>query len=146
MLPCAAAWPTSARAGGICLPNCLKRAPDVGSLALYEADFAALEAARTNLADWSEITDFKWVDVPAEFGSERFNHVIMNPPFHTDRAADPALGQAFIKAAARALMPGGSLLMVANRNLPYETTLADTFKRFETLADEGGFKVMRAFR
>ncbi len=113
----------------------LARAPGVGSMVLYEADFAALEAARTNLAAWSEIADFKWMDVAGEFGSERFNHVIMNPPFHTDRAADPALGQAFIKAAARALMPGGSLLMVANRNLPYEATLADSF---QAVRDAGG--------
>ncbi len=123
----------------------LKRTPDVGSLALYEADFAALESARVNLAGWSQVADFKWVDVPKEFGTERFNHVIMNPPFHTERAADPTLGQAFIAASARALVPGGSLLMVANRNLPYEATLAEHFKRVETLADEGGFKVMRAF-
>jgi 16S rRNA (guanine1207-N2)-methyltransferase len=123
----------------------MKVAPEVGSLALYEADHAALGCARENLAPWAQVADFKWMDVPAEFGDAQFNHVIMNPPFHTDRAADTALGQAFIQAAARALMPGGSLLMVANRNLPYETVLEGAFKRYERLADEQGFKVIEAF-
>ena len=49
--------------------------------------------------------------------------MIMNPPFHQGRAAEPDLGAAFIAAAARILKPHGRLMMVANRQLPYEAAL-----------------------
>ena len=53
----------------------------------------------------------------------------MNPPFHTSRAADPALGQGFINPQlARNLTRNGNLWMVANRHLPYEVTLNETFR------------------
>ena len=53
--------------------------------------------------------------------------VVMNPPFHEGRKADPELGQAFIEAAAGMLGAKGKLYMVANRHLPYEETLERLF-------------------
>jgi len=123
----------------------LKRGGAVGSLALYEADHASLEFAKKNLMDFSDLpTSFYWLDVTTEFDTARFNWVIMNPPFHTGRAADPALGRQFIEKAAKALMPGGRLLMVANRQLPYEQTLSRLFNRVEKKAEKDGFKVIEA--
>ena len=43
-------------------------------------------------------------------------------------------------------MPKGRLLMVSNRNLPYERTLDRTFRSHAMLADTGGFKVLEAIR
>ena len=54
--------------------------------------------------------------------------------------------RAFIEAAAATLVPGGRLIMVANRNLPYEERLSALFRHYEMLADEGGFKVLLAIR
>ncbi len=70
----------------------------------------------------------------------------MNPPFHDSHAANPELGVAFIKAAAKALKPGGKLLMVANRNLPYEASLSEEFASFTTLEENGRFKIIEAVR
>ena len=70
----------------------------------------------------------------------------MNPPFHTGRAADPALGIAFIAAAARALTGSGQLWMVANRHLPYEAALRDRFKTVEELGGDAAFKLFHATR
>ncbi len=70
----------------------------------------------------------------------------MNPPFHDSHAANPALGVAFITAAAKVLKPGGKLLMVANRNLPYEAALAQAFASFTTLEENDRFKVIEAVR
>ena len=69
--------------------------------------------------------------------------MIANPPFHQGRAAEPDLGAAFIAAAARILTPAGRLLMVANRQLPYEATLDAAFRHWEKLAEDGAYKVMR---
>jgi 16S rRNA (guanine1207-N2)-methyltransferase len=74
----------------------------------------------------------------------------MNPPFHHGlhggRQADPDLGRRFIQCAASTLVQGGKLLMVANRNLPYEETLNAVFRRVEKIADEAGYKVFEATR
>lgn len=117
---------------------------DIESVALFEADHAALEAARRNVED--ERASFHWHDVVGEPIAQRFDTVVMNPPFHTGRAADPALGTAFIDRAAAILAPGGRLLMVANRQLPYERQLEARFGRWEKVEERAGFKVLTATR
>ena len=72
--------------------------------------------------------------------------MICNPPFHAGRAADPALGVAFIAAAGRILKPGGALWLVANRHLPYERALDARFQTLQTLAETGRFKAILASR
>ncbi|WP_264211061.1 class I SAM-dependent methyltransferase [Leisingera thetidis] len=114
----------------------------VEELHLAEADFHALACARQNAADGR--AQFHWADARSWKAPGLVNTVVMNPPFHTGRAAEPSLGQAFIGAAAAMLAPGGSLWMVANRHLPYETALAD---RFAQVREEGGdnrFKILHA--
>ena len=78
------------------------------------------------------------------FRRNPYDWVIMNPPFHSGRAAEPALGQRFIEVASSTLPRGGRLLMVANRNLPYEQILEKTFRRVEKLSERDGFKVFEA--
>lgn len=115
---------------------------------LYEADHGSLEAARANLAAIAPPPEFGffWHDLVGEPVERKYDLVVMNPPFHQGRAAEPGIGQAMIQAASAALKPGGQLLMVANRGLPYEQTLAASFKRVEELRNEGGFRVMSARR
>jgi 16S rRNA (guanine1207-N2)-methyltransferase len=122
----------------------LQRCPKVKSLDLYEADFASLEAAKANLSGAVVPVRSFWHDLDAESVGERYDAIVMNPPFHADRKADPLLGQAMIKAAAGALKSGGRLFLVANRQLPYERALAGHFASFEQVADAHGFKVIAA--
>ena len=70
----------------------------------------------------------------------------MNPPFHTGRSAEASIGQRMIAAAAKALKPGGRLLMVANRELPYEDTLQRAFRRFERIDEDRQYKVIKAVK
>jgi 16S rRNA (guanine1207-N2)-methyltransferase len=111
-------------------------------LDLVEADAAALDCARANITDprahlhWADATLWR-PDAPADT-------VITNPPFHTGRSADPDLGRAFIAAAAAMLKPSGALWLVANRHLPYETALAQHFRRVEEAAGDSRFKVLHA--
>jgi len=122
----------------------LERCPGVQSIDLFEAEERALDLARRNLADARVPLRFHWHDVAAGVPG-RFDAVVSNPPFHVGSRGVPALGRAFIAAAARALKRDGQFLMVANRHLPYEDALREVFGRGELLAEQGGFKVYRAW-
>jgi 16S rRNA (guanine1207-N2)-methyltransferase len=124
----------------------LAACPGITQFDSIEADHAALQAARTNLSPLSETCPiaFHWLDLVSEMPPGTFEWIVMNPPFHQGRAATPALGASFIAAAARVLGPGGRLLMVANRNLPYEAALQRDFAGFRVLAETSGFKVIEA--
>ena len=115
---------------------------DVTSIALVEADHAALECAKLNITD--PRASFYWADATRWETKEFLDCVVMNPPFHTGRKGDPALGQAFIDTAARVLKPTGKLYMVANRHLPYEQTLEARFKHVSEIAGDRSFKIIEA--
>jgi 16S rRNA (guanine1207-N2)-methyltransferase len=122
-----------------------KRFPDLSGLDLYEADFASLEAARGNLGG-TAATGFFWIDLLVEAVERRYDAVVMNPPFHRGRAAEPEIGAAMVRVAAKALKPGGRLFMVANRQLPYEAALSAVFSSHTEIARDGMFKVFAARR
>ena len=122
------------------------RCPGVARLDLYEADFDALEAARLNVRPQGAAPGFFWLDLAREEVGRRYDAVLMNPPFHRGRAAEPELGAAMIGAAARALKPGGRLFMVANRHLPYERALAAAFPQHAEIVRDHAFKVLAARR
>ncbi|WP_422039565.1 class I SAM-dependent methyltransferase [Roseibium sp.] len=126
----------------------LEKAPKVTAIDLYEAEKRALDLAENNLSAfkgkrtmngiWCDVT--KGIEGPYDF-------IVSNPPFHQTGKADRAdVGQGFIKAAAAGLRPGGEFYMVANRHLPYERTLSAVFADVTQLADEGGYKVIRAVK
>ncbi len=118
----------------------------VKSIALYEADHASLEAAKANMARLAPdmAATFNWQDLIAEKASGDYDTIIMNPPFHLGRAADPAIGNAIIRNAHNALHKGGKLYLVANRNLPYEATLTAGFYKSGELARNAYYKVLWA--
>ncbi len=126
------------------------RCPQVRSLDLYEADARALTPARENLvhavaSSGREVdVEVHWHDVTRGL-PERYDAIVSNPPFHfAGRAELPALGQAFIASAADALTADGRLLLVANRQLPYEGVLAARFTQVRQLALRDGFKAIEA--
>ncbi|MEM7295344.1 MAG: methyltransferase [Pseudomonadota bacterium] len=75
-----------------------------------------------------------------------YDAIVMNPPFHQGRSNAPSLGQAFIRSAAQSLTRHGKLWMVANRHLPYEATLNESFAEVQSLPPPEGFKLFEASR
>jgi len=126
----------------------LERCPKITALDLYEAEQRALSLAELNLAPPPRPLPlrFLWRDVTA--GVEPgYDVIVSNPPFHTPAREDrPDIGRRFIAVAAEALRPGGRLYVVANRHLPYEQILNDSFGTVQVLAERDGFKLIEAVR
>ncbi|PTB82231.1 MFS transporter [Alloalcanivorax venustensis] len=118
--------------------------PDIKNLYLVEAGHMALECARRNVTD--DRASFAWEDATSWEPPHRMDSVIMNPPFHIGRAAEPQIGQAFVATAARILSPQGKLWMVANRHLPYEAELKTRFAYVEEIGGDARFKLFHAAR
>ncbi|MDB5526241.1 MAG: methyltransferase [Rhizobium sp.] len=121
-----------------------KASPEIEGVDLYEADHAAMEAARRNLNVLAPKLSARyfWHDLAREEVKNRYDLIIMNPPFHEGHASEPQLGQAIIKTAATALKTGGELLLVANRGLSYEPTLKELFKTSSEVARNARYKVL----
>lgn len=118
----------------------------VAGLTAIDGDRRAVEAARRNLED--PRASVRWTDLRASApGVSGLDFVVLNPPFHGPAGAeDRDLGRLFIRRAADALRPGGTLWLTANRHLPYEALLKDLFKTVVPVAGQGGYKVVQARR
>lgn len=137
----------------------LKRCPKIERLDLFEADSRALACARKNLHRYAEIQEkldslvcyaedeqrvrFHWHDVTTGL-SDAYDSIVMNPPFHTGQTTDVDLGRAFLKTAATSLKRGGKLLLVANRQLPYEAALEASGLSWRKIAEDKIYKILFA--
>jgi 16S rRNA (guanine1207-N2)-methyltransferase len=118
--------------------------PKVTELHLVEADLTALDCARDNVTD--PRARFHWDDATTHRPEARYDAVVTNPPFHDGRAGDPAIGRAFIAAAAGMLQRHGALWLVANRHLPYEQALSAAFAEVTEIGGDPRFKLFKAAR
>ncbi len=121
----------------------LHRCPKIASADLYEADARALSCARENLRGRDLPVSFHWHDVTAGL-PEKYDTIIMNPPFHTGQATDVDLGRAFLRIASASLNRGGKLLLVANRQLPYEAELTALGMSWRKAAEDTVYKLLFA--
>jgi 16S rRNA (guanine1207-N2)-methyltransferase len=123
----------------------INKNPLITHVDLYEAEHRALECSRLNLKpEESKIAvQYYWHDVTRGL-DKHYDVIVSNPPFHQGREDLPALGQAFIREAAKALKKDGHFFMVANRHLPYEAQLQKDFTDIRVLSTEDGFKVIAA--
>ncbi|HEV7417136.1 MAG TPA: class I SAM-dependent methyltransferase [Tianweitania sediminis] len=125
------------------LAAALETRDPIRSIDLYEADHAALEAAKEALAGSRRPFSFFWHDLASETVTRRYDAIVMNPPFHaSSQKAEPDLGATMIRAAALALKGHGRLVLVANRALPYERALAGVFAASGETARNDTFKVL----
>lgn len=114
----------------------------VRQLDLVDLDRRAIEAAKRNIEDPRAV--FHWADARNAPELSGLDFVVMNPPFHEHGVEDRELGQSFIRRAHRILRPGGTLWLVANRHLPYEAVLRETFRRVTPHGESAGFKIYEA--
>ena len=107
-------------------------------------DWPSVDSARQNLERLSVNSRVLHSDLTSDLDpQERFDIVLVNPPFHVGKAVKMDLPAAFINAAYAHLRDGGVLFLVANRELAYERLLG-VFAETKKIADSRGFKVLWA--
>ena len=117
---------------------------DVTHLDLIDIDRRAVTAAKRNIVDARAA--FHWADVRNFARTKGLDFIVMNPPFHDGGVEDRALGQAFVQQSQRLLRDGGTVWLVANRHLPYESGLAAVFASVTLRVERDGFKVYEAVK
>jgi 16S rRNA (guanine1207-N2)-methyltransferase len=123
---------------------------DIREWHAVDVDAVALDCAAQNLQGSNlKVTmgersvQTHWMDATRESMPKGMDVILLNPPFHRDKADLVSLGQAMIIAAKHSLQQAGSLFLVANRHLPYELLLYENFEQVSTLFDGEGYKVIR---
>lgn len=110
---------------------------------LTDASALALRAARETLL----ANGLRGEVVPSDGLLEihgRFDLVVSNPPWHQRHLNRPELGTQLLEPVRQHLSPGGQLLLVAKRHLPWPRWLDQQFGRHECLATGNGYQVLRA--
>ena len=118
-----------------------------GRITMVDADIEAVRsAART--AEVNGMANYRAIasDIAGSVMEERFDVVITNPPFHVGKTTDLDVPLQFINDAHAVLTPGGRLLLVANRTLPYEQAIKHRFGNVRSVHDGPRFKVLSAVR
>lgn len=109
---------------------------------LTDVDAFALESARRNTSELSVSVRFS--DVYEGLAGERFDRIVTNPPFHQGVATEYDTTRRLIANAGEHLRPGGALVLVANRFLPWREPLEAAFAKVEVLRETSRFVVWRA--
>ena len=112
---------------------------------LVDADIEAIRSAARS-ADAAGLSDLRVLtsDITSAVPNERFDVVVSNPPFHLGKSTALDVPGQFIRQSYDVLTPGGRLLLVANRTLPYERVVSETFGHVRILHDGARFKVLAA--
>lgn len=74
----------------------------------------------------------------------RFELIVSNPPFHAGHRQRSDLGSGVFDGVADVLAPGGRLVLVVNRHLPWRDWLDRTFGGHEVIAADRRYQVLRA--
>ncbi len=137
---------------GILACHAVRICPAIAGVHLVDDDALALDCARRNLnarirARSADMTvHIHWLDATRDTLPGGLDWALLNPPFHAAGRRNTELGQRMIQAACHSLRPGGRLLMVANRKLPYENVLNASLRHWRTLHEGDGFKAIEGFR
>jgi len=114
-------------------------------VALVDASAFALQSTRrTFAANGLTATFIRPADGLAGV-DECFDVIVSNPPFHQGIATNYEIVSTFLASCESHLRPGGCLLMVANRFLPYEGLLRKSLE-VSLVAEDTKYKVLKGTR
>lgn len=115
-------------------PGCAVTLVDSNALALRSSE-------RTFNVNGLTARDIRPVDGIDSLGTETFDLIVSNPPFHQGIGTDYTVVARFLQSCEQRLTDDGTLLMVANRFLPYERMVPKSL-RMSNVAENAKFKVL----
>ncbi len=106
-------------------------------LTLLDIDAVALEAAAENVPG----AELLLQDGLPDPGTERYDAILSNPPFHQGKQEEPAMILRMVRAAPDLLLPRGCLVVVAQRRLRLEEAFTGAFRTVTIRSEGDGFRV-----
>jgi 16S rRNA (guanine1207-N2)-methyltransferase len=138
---------------GFLTANILGTKKVVGEIELFEADLSSLACAELNLKNFysQNLTlGYRWLDITSQDQliafKNKFDWIVMNPPFHEEQRRTIEVGISFIKAAKNCLRTRGRLYIVYNQNLSYTSQLQSEFSQVRELTKSGGYRVCECLK
>jgi len=116
-----------------------KRYPDT-QLSLLDVNSLAIASAQKTLAS-NQLTGSVIPSNGLQQVTEKYNHIISNPPFHQGLKTNYHTTETFIGNVSNYLKSGGSLLIVANSFLHYSPLLSRYIGKVQPLKVQNGFTV-----
>ncbi len=117
-----------------------------GRVTLVDDNLLAVRCARSSVQanDLDASCTVLASDVTGAVRDRTYDLVLSNPPFHKDVDVDTSVTTRIVREAAVVLRPGGRLRIVANRFLPYDHVMRDTFGSVATIAETGRYRVLES--
>lgn len=110
-------------------------------LILCDDSSLALSSARSNLLQ-RNYSKAKFYHTDALLNVDTCADTILcNPPFHSGNRISTAAAERMFKQASVLLNPGGQLLVIANRHLPYAPLLKRSFKHIHIISSDAKFVI-----
>lgn len=119
-----------------------KRHPDA-SFQLLDADAVAVAAAKRNMPGALCLCGDSWSRLPAY---RRYDRIVSNPPIHTGKGRDYSALTRLVEGAPARLLPGGTLWLVVQRQVPLKPMLEESFDDVSIAAESTRFRVWRCGR
>jgi len=132
-----------------------------GSLALLAAEkwpespilcadnsYLAVESAKENFKNngFEGRSEFKVIDCLTGIDAKSADLILCNPPFHEYHAVSMGIAGKMFKDSFRVLKTGGSLFIVKNKHLGYQSYLEKLFGECKTIAGNKKYEVLKAVK
>ncbi len=116
-----------------------KKFPDV-SLSLLDVSALALSSAERTLAI-NELTGEVFPSNSLSNVTEKYRHIVSNPPFHQGVKTNYQASETFLKSIKKFINHQGSITIVANSFLRYQEIMDKAIGPSKILAKEKGFTI-----
>lgn len=113
------------------------------SMAFLDTSALALKACEETLAA-NELGGLVMASDGLSEVQHSYDMIISNPPIHAGVRTENRMSMRLLESVQEHIKPGGRLILVANRHLPYEGWLSQNFQQLVELAENSHFKVIVA--
>jgi 16S rRNA (guanine1207-N2)-methyltransferase len=114
-----------------------------GWVDFVDSDLLAIAACKASI-EKNQITNTTVIpgDLLSSIDATKYDLILSNPPFHTGQSVDYQIAEALIRQSFQALIPGGQIVIVANKFIRYDYLIRQIFDNVSVLASSGKFHVL----